>query len=548
MKNLIIVFFVLISFSSYAQYDSTRVLQVISSNGNDYLRSLKIRGGLIIPTDTPKIAYKDSGAIAYKQGSTYIWTGRYWSAITGGSQSLQDVTDVGSTTTNAMTVIKADDNIAFSVNGTDTQTKIDMGNSVDNAGYMNFHNSSDVETIGFDGQSGNITAKNATLNNLASGASTDSIVTVTPAGVLKKRNTTAVGKTYTATLPISISGSNVISMPPASATDSGYVTTGTQTIAGNKTFSGNTTLSGTLTAFTLGSGASTDSIITVNASTGLFNKRRVSDIITASGSAWSTLRNTGLNSGTNFLGNTDSVSLRIKIKNLNLATFDSVGNVGIGTTSITNYGSNFTTLAIGGQNSKGGVIDLITGTSHGLFQIDAATTDLQIQTLSANDAIRFMPNNLQTSSFFPTGVVVEIAGTTAPATSAILDIRSTSKGLLVPRMTTTQRDAISTPVTSLLIFNTSTNQFNYWDGSAWIFLSAVKTGGAAATDGTAILSSGTATVNTTAVAAGSKILLTYQNCTSCGTIYIGTITAGTSFVINSSNGSDASTVLWSILY
>lgn len=198
MKNLIIVFFVLISFSSYAQYDSTRVLQVISSNGNDYLRSLKIRGGLIIPTDTPKIAYKDSGAIAYKQGSTYIWTGRYWSAITGGSQSLQGVTDIGSTTTNAMTVIKADDNIAISVNGTDTQTKIDMGNSVDNAGYMNFHNSSDVETIGFDGQSGNITAKNATLNNLASGASTDSIVTVTPAGVIRKINASAFSGTDSA--------------------------------------------------------------------------------------------------------------------------------------------------------------------------------------------------------------------------------------------------------------------------------------------------------------------------------------------------------------
>ncbi|MBP7398192.1 MAG: hypothetical protein KA954_01305 [Chitinophagales bacterium] len=85
MKNLIIVFFVLISFGSYAQYDSTRTLQVISSNGNDYLRSLKIRGGLIIPTDTPKIAVRDSGAIAYKNGLLYKWSGLSWSAVGGGS-------------------------------------------------------------------------------------------------------------------------------------------------------------------------------------------------------------------------------------------------------------------------------------------------------------------------------------------------------------------------------------------------------------------------------------------------------------------------------
>jgi len=39
-----------------------------------------------------------------------------------------------------------------------------------------------------------------------------------------------------------------------------------------------------------------------------------------------------------------------------------------------------------------------------------------------------------------------------PDGSAMLDIQSTDKGLLIPRMTTAQRDAISNPITGLMIF------------------------------------------------------------------------------------------------
>lgn len=47
--------------------------------------------------------------------------------------------------------------------------------------------------------------------------------------------------------------------------------------------------------------------------------------------------------------------------------------------------------------------------------------------------------------------------------SAELQIDSTTNGMLVPRMTTTQRDAISSPAESLMIFNTTTNQFEWYD-------------------------------------------------------------------------------------
>ena len=51
--------------------------------------------------------------------------------------------------------------------------------------------------------------------------------------------------------------------------------------------------------------------------------------------------------------------------------------------------------------------------------------------------------------------------------SAILDITSTTKGILQPRMTTAQRDAISSPATGLMIYNTTTNKANFFNGTAW---------------------------------------------------------------------------------
>lgn len=56
-------------------------------------------------------------------------------------------------------------------------------------------------------------------------------------------------------------------------------------------------------------------------------------------------------------------------------------------------------------------------------------------------------------------------GTTTPNASAILDITSTSKGLLLPRLTTAQRDAIASPVSGLMVFNTTTNKVNIFVGA-----------------------------------------------------------------------------------
>ncbi|RTY95930.1 tail fiber domain-containing protein [Flavobacterium sp. GT3R68] len=70
---------------------------------------------------------------------------------------------------------------------------------------------------------------------------------------------------------------------------------------------------------------------------------------------------------------------------------------------------------------------------------------------------------LTTSSFSQVGI-----GTTTPNASSILDITSTTAGLLTPRMTTAQKSAIASPATGLLIYQTDgTAGFYYYNGSAW---------------------------------------------------------------------------------
>ena len=63
-----------------------------------------------------------------------------------------------------------------------------------------------------------------------------------------------------------------------------------------------------------------------------------------------------------------------------------------------------------------------------------------------------------------------------PDASSILELRTTTKGMLIPRMTTTERDAISSPATGLLVYNTTTGKFNYYNGSTWTPLFSGTTG------------------------------------------------------------------------
>ena len=75
------------------------------------------------------------------------------------------------------------------------------------------------------------------------------------------------------------------------------------------------------------------------------------------------------------------------------------------------------------------------------------------------------------SCFFCINLNAQIAiGTTQPSQSALLDLSSTEKGVLIPRLTDAQRDAIASPTNGLLIFSTTNNTFQVYKAtcSCWI--------------------------------------------------------------------------------
>ncbi len=63
-------------------------------------------------------------------------------------------------------------------------------------------------------------------------------------------------------------------------------------------------------------------------------------------------------------------------------------------------------------------------------------------------------------------VAINSDGST-PDPSAMLDIKSTDKGVLIPRIATTEMYTISSPAKGLMVYVTDDSCFYYYDGSAW---------------------------------------------------------------------------------
>jgi hypothetical protein len=64
-------------------------------------------------------------------------------------------------------------------------------------------------------------------------------------------------------------------------------------------------------------------------------------------------------------------------------------------------------------------------------------------------------------------------GTSSPSASAILDAQSTTKGVRMPNMTTTQKNAISSPAAGLMVFDTTLAKLCVYSGSAWQTITSV---------------------------------------------------------------------------
>lgn len=109
-------------------------------------------------------------------------------------------------------------------------------------------------------------------------------------------------------------------------------------------------------------------------------------------------------------------------------------------------------------------------------------------------------------------------GTSSAATSAILTLSSTTLGFLPPVMTTTQRNAIVSPVEGLTIYNSTTVDLESYNGSAWI---GASTSGVTSLTGTAnqVLVNGTSGSAQT----GALTLTLPQSIATTSTVQFGSI-------------------------
>jgi hypothetical protein len=65
-------------------------------------------------------------------------------------------------------------------------------------------------------------------------------------------------------------------------------------------------------------------------------------------------------------------------------------------------------------------------------------------------------------------ILTDANGATTISASAILEAVSTTKGFLPPRMTTTQKNAISSPAAGLQVYDSTLNQMSYYNGTTWV--------------------------------------------------------------------------------
>lgn len=131
-------------------------------------------------------------------------------------------------------------------------------------------------------------------------------------------------------------------------------------------------------------------------------------------------------------------------------TVTSSGTLTLATTNTSPLHLNFSV------NSGAGTATIFCDSTGDLF--------LAPQTAHAVTTIEPMDSG-QTTVFHATGSLT--INSNAYQTSAVLQADDTTRGFLLPRMTTTQKNAIASPATGLMVYDTTLNKLGLWTGATW---------------------------------------------------------------------------------
>jgi hypothetical protein len=169
------------------------------------------------------------------------------------------------------------------------------------------------------------------------------------------------------------------------------------------------------------------------------------------------------------IGGTGTINSTLGIKGTGItsATFNFItrGNDGISGLSVTDNGLvNWSVNggAGGGQLNGTGVTTYELNSAGG-FGNSRVRVDGVMDLHSNDGTLGIRVNNAFTGITDATA----IGQTTAPVASAMLELVSTTKGLLSTRMTTIQKNAIVSPAAGLVVYDTTTNKLCCYNGTIW---------------------------------------------------------------------------------
>jgi hypothetical protein len=138
------------------------------------------------------------------------------------------------------------------------------------------------------------------------------------------------------------------------------------------------------------------------------------------------------------------------------------GDISLGTTA-----SNVSLEINGGIRVRGGSPGAAGANNNGYAFRGSGDNDSGMFS-SADGQLEFYTNNSERVRVTGAGIVA--VNTISPSAAAQLDVSSTTRGFLPPRMTTAQRDAISTPPDGLILYNATTSKLQVRAGGAWVDL------------------------------------------------------------------------------
>ena len=188
-------------------------------------------------------------------------------------------------------------------------------------------------------------------------------------------------------------------------------------------------------------------------------------------------------SGSAYIGSVASIPLIFKTANAEKMRIDSSGNLLVGTTS-TNNGAKFSVTADASATQVLGLRDSATTYANNdnyiLFSNSAGSTAGGITHPASTSLglwgvtdLRFIYGSGSTEAMRIDSSGNVGIGTSSPNASAILDAQSTTKGVRMPNMTTTQKNAISSPAAGLIVFDTTLAKLCVYSGSAWQTITSI---------------------------------------------------------------------------